>query len=59
MLNFDPSKFESITNFVYLWVKEGDEGEGPERLGNEYVGYLPKLGEVVLFSTHIFISWIK
>jgi hypothetical protein len=33
---------------VYLWIKEGDEGEGPEGLRYEDVRDLPELGEVLL-----------
>jgi hypothetical protein len=32
----------------YLWIKEGDEGEGPEGLRYEDVCDLPEFGEVLL-----------
>jgi hypothetical protein len=43
----DPNHW-SVYDTVYLWIKEGDEGEGPEGLRYEDVCDLPELGEILL-----------
>lgn len=37
----------STEGLGHVWVYKGDEGKGPERLGDEHVRHFPKLGEIV------------